>query len=387
MAKPKFLSENGLQYVITYIKNLLGKKVDKEVGKGLSTNDYSNTEKEKLNNIEAGAQSNVIDTIKINGVVQAVDNKAVDLDIATGLEDRLAASNTAGGIIMNSIDGNYANTVTGNFATATGYDTTASGLASFAAGSGTTANGAQTFAQGSETTSTGTSSHAEGSNSTSQGAYSHAEGDTTISTGVSSHSEGQGTRSTGDLSHAEGLGTTSVGKASHSEGLGTQTTHAYQHVFGSYNVYDASQNEPTEKGTYVEIVGVGTANNSRANGRTLDWNGNETLAGKLTVGVAPVNDMDVTTKKYVDDFIDSLTESIEGITGFEFEVVQELPQSGESGIIYLVAHSHDTDDGYDEYIWINNGFEKLGHADVDLSGYVETTDIITNNQIDAMFNA
>jgi len=37
------------------MKNLLAQKVDKETGKGLSTNDFSNTEKEKLNNIASGA--------------------------------------------------------------------------------------------------------------------------------------------------------------------------------------------------------------------------------------------------------------------------------------------------------------------------------------------
>ena len=38
------------------------------------------------------------------------------------------------------------------------------------------------------------------------------------------------------------------------------------------------------KGDYVEIVGNGTDTSHRSNARTLDWNGNETLAGGLTVG-------------------------------------------------------------------------------------------------------
>lgn len=33
---------------------------------------------------------------------------------------------------------------------------------------------------------------------------------------------------------------------------------------------------------------------------TVDWDGNAVVAGKLTVGAAPVNAMDVATKQYVD---------------------------------------------------------------------------------------
>jgi len=58
------------------------------------------------------------------------------------------------------------------------------------------------------------------------------------------------------------------------------------------------------RGTYVEIVGKGTSDDARSNARTLDWNGNEVLAGKLTVGANPTTNMDVATKKYVDNAID-----------------------------------------------------------------------------------
>jgi hypothetical protein len=67
-----------------------------------------------------------------------------------------------------------------------------------------------------------------------------------------------------------------------------------QHVFGEYNIADTMGTIVT-RGNYVEIVGNGTSN-ARSNARTLDWNGNEVLAGKLTVGANPVNAMDVVTK-------------------------------------------------------------------------------------------
>jgi hypothetical protein len=57
----------------------------------------------------------------------------------------------------------------------------------------------------------------------------------------------------------------------------------------------------------VEIVGKGTSSSARSNARTLDWNGNEVLAGKLTVGTAPTANMDVATKKYVDNSIAAIS--------------------------------------------------------------------------------
>lgn len=51
----RYLDENGLLYFWNKIKAALGGKVDKEQGKGLSTNDYTTAEKNKLAGIAAGA--------------------------------------------------------------------------------------------------------------------------------------------------------------------------------------------------------------------------------------------------------------------------------------------------------------------------------------------
>lgn len=62
----------------------VGNKVDKVEGKGLSTNDYTTPEKNKLGGIAAGAQVNVIESIKVNGQAQAVDSKSVNITVPTG---------------------------------------------------------------------------------------------------------------------------------------------------------------------------------------------------------------------------------------------------------------------------------------------------------------
>lgn len=91
------------------------------------------------------------------------------------------------------------------------------------------------------------------------------------------------------------------------------------------------------------------------------------FTGAITVQ-APTEDMNPATKKYVDD-------AIGGITSFEFRVVDALPTSGEAGVVYLVAHSHGSQDIYDEYIWVTDKFEKIGNTDIDLSQYAQKADL------------
>lgn len=133
------------------------------------------------------------------------------------------------------------------------------------------------------------------------GANSHAEGRRTIASSNCSHAEGSDATASGDCSHAEGRGTIASGYDSHAEGSGTTANHASQHVFGEWNIADANAAGVSSRGDYVEVVGNGTADSARSNARTLDWDGNEWLAGKLTMEGTPTADKDAATKKYVDD--------------------------------------------------------------------------------------
>lgn len=58
----------------------------------------------------------------------------------------------------------------------------------------------------------------------------------------------------------------------------------------------------------------------------------------------------------------TLKEMINGITSFNYEIVTELPAIGQKGIIYLILNSASTEENniYDEYLYINNKYEKLG---------------------------
>ena len=99
---------------------------------------------------------------------------------------------------------------------------------------------------------------------------------------------------------------------------------------------------------------------------------------------ALTNDSGYQTSSQVQTLINN---AISGITGIEFSVVTSLPSTGSKGVIYLVAHSHGSGDSYDEYIWVNNAFEKIGNTDIDLSGYWLKSDLVecANSDIDNMF--
>lgn len=82
----KALDSNGLLYFgKEYYKKLQGKFVAIESGKALSTNDYTTAEKEKLEGIEAGAEVNVVEVVKVNGTALTPNgNKEVDLTVVEG---------------------------------------------------------------------------------------------------------------------------------------------------------------------------------------------------------------------------------------------------------------------------------------------------------------
>ena len=79
----------------------------------------------------------------------------------------------------------------------------------------------------------------------------------------------------------------------YAQGFGLIANCAHQHVFGMYNTPDPNPSE-TNKGTYVEIVGNGMDLINTKNARTLDWAGNESLAGGLTLGKGTADETTIT---------------------------------------------------------------------------------------------
>lgn len=231
-------------------------------------------------------------------------------DVYDGLVSAVNAIPISAGSVMPSamIAGATAASAMGAFAE--GLSTSATGMASHAEGLSTTAYANHSHAEGNATNAQGQASHAEGYNTITNSSYTHAEGNGTHTTGEASHAEGSGSYTSAEAAHAEGYQSQATGQASHAEGHTTEAysnnshsegyhTSAYgrsQHVFGEYNVAESTASK-ADRGTYVEIVGNGASDASRSNARTLDWAGNESLAGNLTLGKGTANETTITAQQ------------------------------------------------------------------------------------------
>lgn len=71
-------------------------------------------------------------------------------------------------------------------------------------------------------------------------------------------------------------------------------------------------------------------------------------------------------------------------SGLKVEVVLELPTVGEENILYLVP-KQDTgeSDIFDEWLYIEDEWEHIGSADIDLSNYYTKDEVYNKTQVDA----
>lgn len=122
---------------------------------------------------------------------------------------------------------------------------------------------------------------------------------------------------------------------------------------------------------------------------TIQVNGSaQTVSNKTVNIVVPTNNNQLAngagyqTAGQVTALID---QAVAGITQFQFSIVSELPTTGQTGTIYLVPIAGRTN-AYNEYIYVNSSWEQIGTTDIDLSGYVQSSDLvaITNSEIDTI---
>lgn len=198
-------------------------KVDKVTGKALSTNDFTNAYKSKLDGIEAGAEQNSVTSVagKTGSVTLAksdvglsnVNNtsdadKPISTATQTALNGKLNSSNPSGsGCLSMNRSG----------------DPQFYGIKSSVIGNENGSEGFSAFAAGYKT-------HADGRCSFTSGEYLIAKG-------------------------------------------------AHQNVFGRYNdIFDSEESQ-----AYVIIVGNGSPD-ELSNAHTLDWDGNAWFAGDIRIG-------------------------------------------------------------------------------------------------------
>lgn len=103
------------------------------------------------------------------------------------------------------------------------------------------------------------------------------------------------------------------------------------------------------------------------------------LGGKSNVGHN--HDERYYTETEIDVKVNNINSQINSLIGFTATIVNSLPSTGEVGVMYLKLNTSASVEGniYDEYIWVNNKFEKIGSTEttVDLSGYVTQTEMNT----------
>ena len=283
----------------------LSKKVDKVEGKGLSTNDYTTAEKNKLaklnennigkhgasvsdeifndyvNNQASGSYSHAEGT---NNIAQGTGAHAEGNSTTASAQ----ASHAEGGGTQAKSDGAHTegvNTVAGRLAQADTTNTTkiaqiiapaASQLGMpFSTSSEQQAavlklGGFGSHAEGMGSQALGTSSHAEGNATKALANSTHSEGDSTSAEGEASHAEGYSTKALGNQSHAEGLSTESKGNSAHSEGRYTKAEGYAAHAEGIASY--AGANAVVQSHANMDYSGLGVGAHAEGQGTAASGN-------------------------------------------------------------------------------------------------------------------
>lgn len=103
MADSKFISLTGLNTFLEQLETEVDGKVDKVGGKGLSTNDFTTAEKQKLAGIAEGANKTTVDSALSAGSANPVQNKAVKAELDKKLNS--SEKGSAGGVAELGADG------------------------------------------------------------------------------------------------------------------------------------------------------------------------------------------------------------------------------------------------------------------------------------------
>ena len=100
----------------------------------------------------------------------------------------------------------------------------------------------------------------------------------------------------------------------------------------------------------------------------------ETLPLISLVAVIDDNDVSTSTTWSSSKIVSELANA-----GFDVQVVQELPATGEAHTLYFVPSADSkTQNIYDEYLYANNAWEQVGSTAVDMSDYYTKSEVDTN---------
>lgn len=312
----KYLDLAGATYIIGKVRTLLIKKVDAVDGKGLSTNDYTTAEKNKLSGIAENANK----TVAMTGATAS----------AAGKEGSVPAPAAGANTKFLRGDGTWQTPANTTYSTMTGATASTAGKAGLTPAPA--AGDQEKFLK------------ADGTWATPK--------DTTYADATQS---AHGLMTAADKKKLDGV----------ADGANKTTVDA--------SLSSSSTNPVQNKVVHAELL-------KKAPLASPTFTGTP----KVPTAEAGTNTTQAASTAFV---IAAITAAMSGITGIDFQVVEKLPTTGTKGVFYLIANSGSGQNVYDEYIWVNGKFEKLGIRELDLSGYMKTSDMvaITTTEIDAAF--
>ena len=389
-----------LSYFKSKLDLLFANKVDKVDGKGLSSNDFTSSEKSKLANIASGAQANVLEGIQKNGTTVTITNKIANITVPTKTSDITNDSNFVSDASYVHTDNNYTTTDKNK-------------LAGISAGAQVNViesikvNGtAQTVTSKavSITVPTKTSELTNDSNLVVDAAYVHTDSNYTSSektklSGIDTGAQVNKIESvkvngtaltitskavnvvvptkTSDITNDSGFITISdvpegaaasstTPKMDGTAAVGAETAFARGDHVHPKDTSKANLASPTFTGTPAAPTAAAGTNTTQI----------ATCAFVTTAVSSKANSADVYTKTEVDNLVTGALH-YKGTKA----TVSALPSTGnKTGDMW-----HVTADG-GEYAWNGTAWEEMG-SEIDLSGYVEDSDLglATTEEIDALF--
>lgn len=338
-----FASKTDIQFLISKIKSALSGKVDMVSGKGLSTNDYTTAEKNKLAGIADGANAYQLPTASAStlGGVKVGSNLTISNGVLSGTPNTTYSAMTGASA---SSDGSSGLVPAPSAGAATRY---------------LRSDGTWVVPPDTNTT------YSDMTAATSSAAGTHGLVPAPAAGKQSSFLRGDGTWA-----------------------VPTDTTYsdATTSVHGLMTASDKTKLNGIATGAQVNVI------------ETVKVNGTALTPSNKAVDITTPTT--ATIKSQIEAYGYQTSSQVQAavnnavgkITGISLSVVTSLPTTGATGTIYLIAHSHsDSGDNYDEYIWLadSKSFEKIGNTDVDLSDYVKSADLseIGTTELTTMWNA